>query len=389
MSANFYRLKNNVQEYPWGSKTMMAGLADNKDDKIQAELWIGAHPKSPSIIAETGTPLDEFIEKNPGLILGKDAGKFENKLPFLMKLIAVGSPLSVQVHPNKEQAAAGFARENAALLPIDSPQRNYRDPNHKPETICALSEFTLLCGFRKPGEIYDLFKMLLLRSLRDEIELLKKRDIRGFFQNLINSDKSRQKLIVSDFTASASSRIGLQSEAFPLCMELLSANKDDITALMPLMLNIIKLESGEALNIPSGRLHTYISGLGIELMANSDNVIRGGLTSKHVDIPELMNITVFEPSAMVPFRPETKQDGLAVYETSAEEFTLSEVKTADNIFNAKKEHGLEILFCTGGVSTIDFGGAKDEIKQGDSLLIPASSAGYSLSGNGRIFIASL
>ena len=390
MPENIYYLKNKIQEYEWGSKTMMSGLVDNPDAKRFAELWMGVHPKAPSMVLENGKdiPLDQLIETHPDFMLGRSAAKFQNKLPFLMKLLAVENPLSVQVHPDKEQAQTGFARESR--LSFDSPERNYRDINHKPETICALSDFTLLCGFRKPGEIYDLFKMTLQRSLKEEIELLKKRDIKGFFRALLDFDKVRRKVILSDFSASASSRIGMQNEAFPLSMELIERYPGDITALIPLMLNLIKLEPGMALNIPSGRLHAYISGLGIELMADSDNVVRAGLTPKHIDLQELMNIAVFEPDTMIPFKPERNPAGLALYETGADEFLLAEIEVGQIPFVSPQERETEILFCVDGNLQISFkDGSPYNVKKGESVIVPCGAGSYSLSGKASVFSASV
>ena len=390
MSEKIYYLKNKVQEYEWGSKTMMSAFVDNPDGKNLAELWIGVHPKAPSIVSENGkeVTLDQLIQADPDFMLGRNAAKFQNKLPFLMKLLAVENPLSVQAHPNKEQAQAGFARENG--LPLDSPERNYRDANQKPETICALSDFTLLCGFRKPGEIYDLFKMTVHRNLKEEIELLKKRNIKDFFRALLDFDKVRRKVLLSEFTASASSRIGMQDEAFPLSMELIEKYPGDVTALMPLMLNLIKLKPGMALNIPTGCLHTYINGLGIEVMANSDNVVRAGLTPKHIDLQELMNIAVFEPNTAIPYKPERNSDGLAVYETGASEFALAEIEVGQTPFVSAKERGADILLCVDGSLQITFGESPPrDIKQGESVIAPSGAGSYRLSGKASVFRASL
>ena len=390
MPENIYYLKNKVQEYEWGSKTMMSALVDNPDGKRFAELWIGVHPKAPSTVSENGKDirLDRLIQANPDFMLGRSAAKFQNKLPFLMKLLSVENPLSVQVHPDKEQAQAGFARESG--LPLDSPERNYRDANQKPETICALSDFILLCGFRKPGEIYDLFKMTVHRNLKEELEFLKKRDIKGFFRTLLDFDRVRRKVLLSEFTASVSSRIGLQNEAFPLSLEFIERYPDDITALMPLMLNLVKLEPGMALNIPVGRLHTYISGLGIELMADSDNVVRVGLTSKHIDIQEVMNIAVFETDVIVPFKPERDRNGVAVYETGADEFILAEIKVGQTPFVSSRERDTEILFCVDGSLQISFGDAPSyDVKRGGSIMIPSGAGSYRLYGDASVFRASV
>ena len=387
---NIYYLKNKVQEYEWGSKTMMSAFVDNPDGNRLAELWIGTHPKAPSLVSENGKEitLGQLIQANPDFMLGPSASRFQNGLPFLMKIVSVENPLSIQVHPNEEQAKSGFARESA--LPLDSPERNYRDANQKSEIICALSDFTLLCGFRKPGEIYDLFKMTVHRGLKEEIELLKKRNIKDFFHTLLNFDRVRRKVLLSEFVASASSRIGMQDEAFPLCMELIDKYPGDVTALMPLMLNLIKLKPGEALNITTGCLHTYINGLGIELMTNSDNVVRAGLTSKHIDLQELMNITAFEPDITIPYRPERNSNGLAAYETDASEFTLAEIEVGQTPFVSPQERGADILLCVDGSLQITFlEGSPSDIKQGESVIVPSGAGSYRLSGKASVFKASV
>lgn len=393
---NFYRLKNTVRDYDWGSKSMMSHMLgiENPEKKTIAEIWLGAHPLSPSAVIDGSEEitLDKFIEKNPETVLGqKTVEKFNSTLPFLMKILAVEKPLSIQVHPDKIQALKGYERENAEGLAIDSPLRCYRDLNHKPETICALTPFTILCGFRKAGEIYEIFKLATPVNLRSELELLKQRDIRGFVERLLKFDKIRAKLLLNEFKAAASSRMSTRSEAFPLCMELLSLFPNDVSALMPALLHIVTLEPGMALNIPSGELHAYISGLGIELMASSDNVIRCGLTTKAVNIPEFLNIAKFESAEFTPVAPVSASAGISIYESGAEEFLLTEIKPEGSaLVTPEKTVSAKILFCVEGEAELNFAdNVSCALKSGESLLIPANAPSYSVSGECRVFAASV
>jgi len=257
--TKLYKLKNSIKNYEWGSATILPEFLGLKNEggKPFAEMWLGTHPLAPS-----QTQID-----------GKDVNLNEvsGELPFLLKLLAVEKPLSIQVHPNKEQAQKGFEKENEAGLEIDSPARNYKDQNAKSEIICAITPFTLMAGFREPKEIYA---------------------------NLST----------------------VSSEQWQLIKKLESLYPDDSGVFSPLYLNLITLQPGQGLFIPPNTPHTYISGFGVELMNNSDNVIRGGLTHKHIDTDEFKRT-----ASPIPFIPQIitpKNDTKVCYPMPEEDFYL-------------------------------------------------------------------
>jgi len=295
-------LKNPVQEYAWGSNTAIQELLGKPvpSDKPMAEMWMGAHPKAPSkvLIDEQWRSLDEVIEGSPESILGKRvAEEFGNKLPFLFKVLAADRPLSIQVHPNLEQAREGFARENRLGIPLDAPNRNYRDDNHKPELLLAVTYFTGLKGFRKIEEILGMMERIAPSGLAFELNQLRKKPeasgLKSFFNALMTMDKSRQKKVLGE-AVSLAEKLADQDPAFHWMVELNREYPQDMGIFSPVILNFVELRPGEAMYLEAGELHSYLNGLAMELMANSDNVLRGGLTPKYIDMPELLKIADFK-----------------------------------------------------------------------------------------------
>ena len=296
---NIYFLKNIVQEYAWGSPTLIPGLMGygNSEKKPQAEMWIGAHPKAPSLVIDDGktVPLSRFISESPEEILGSDAAKrFDNSLPFLLKILAAQSPLSIQVHPNLQQARDGFARENSTGIPLDSPERNYRDANHKPETVCALTPFQALNGFREPSEAADLLKISAGTSLENEIKLLERGDIKSFYTRIMTMDSEERNRLLSEFITSAG-ELQHENGIFRWCMKLHNDFPGDIGILSPVILNLVRLEPGLSMNLAAGQLHAYLQGLAVEIMANSDNVIRRRAYRKARGYPRTAQHSVLRP----------------------------------------------------------------------------------------------
>jgi mannose-6-phosphate isomerase len=289
-------LKNTIQEYAWGSPKAIPDLLGrrNPGNKPQAELWMGAHPKATSLVQYHGqwVSLLDLINKNPLDVLGKNAAKnFNNKLPYLFKVLAAAKPLSIQAHPNLNQAREGFQRENAQRIPLDAPHRNYRDANHKPECICALTQFWALSRFRRISGILSYLKKVCAHGLDAEIDNLKQQPtsdgLKRFYTALMTMDADRQNRIVAQALEQAQ-RFEAEDPVFNWMLKIADDYPKDIGVLAPILLNLICLEPGQALFLDAGELHAYLEGLGIELMANSDNVLRGGLTPKHVDVPELV-----------------------------------------------------------------------------------------------------
>jgi mannose-6-phosphate isomerase len=393
-------LKNPIQEYAWGSKTHIQALLGKPEsiEKPMAELWMGAHPKAPSQVIIDGEwqSLDQVIKKDPESILGKNvAEKFSNQLPFLFKILAAERPLSVQVHPSIEQAREGFARENDLGIPLDAPNRNYRDANHKPEILCALTPFQGLKGFRKIDEILNLMDQLSLTVLSEELNRLKKEPdgggLKRFFSSLMSMDKVRQAEVAVEAARSAE-KIAYEDPAFQWIMELNKEYPGDIGILTPVILNLVQLEPGEAIYLPAGELHAYLDGLGIELMANSDNVLRGGLTPKHIDVPELLNVVNFESGPVQKVKPANIDVCRMLYETPAEEFQLFMI-SVDNgkSFTSPKNRSVEILICLKGEAKIEDLGCGESITvtQGQSIVIPSHISQYWIEGNATLYMASV
>ena len=392
-------LKNPIQKYAWGSRTAipeLCGEVPNGDP--QAELWMGAHPKAPSAANIDGNwvPLPKLIEKDPEALLGKRSAEvFHNQLPFLFKVLAAEMPLSIQAHPDAEQSKKGFSRESAAGIPLASETRNYRDGNHKPECICALTPFWVLNGFRAVDDIRFYIENLCPNELAGELaalsDLRNPQSLKQFFKALMMKPKDKVCLILEE-ALEAAKRQGGDDPVYSWIIRLLGTYPMDIGALAPALLNLIVLRPGEALYLSSGRLHAYLDGVGMELMANSDNVLRGGLTPKHIDVPELMKVLRFEETRPEILRPVQEAPGIRRYHTPAEEFALSEI-TVDGLlrFKNRENAGAEILFCLEGTSKAseDFVASELTLSKGMSIFVPASVKEYSLGGKAVFYMASM
>ena len=393
-------LKNSIQEYAWGSTQAIPDLLGRKNPerKTQAELWMGAHPKAPSRVQHNGQwiSLSELIAKNPIDVLGKKVAQdFNNHLPYLFKVLAAAKPLSIQAHPSLHQAREGFQRENAQKIPLDAPNRNYRDDNHKPECICALTRFWALSRFRKISGILAYFTKLNLQQLEAELADFKKRPtangLKRFYTSLMRLDRDHQKRVVAEALGQIR---GFESEdaVFKWMLKLAEDYPNDIGALSPILLNLICLEPGQALFLDAGELHAYLEGLGIELMANSDNVLRGGLTPKHVDVPELLRVLKFEDRDVTLLKPGKSIANEFVYPSPAAEFVLSVITLSRGAtYQSPKSRSVEILICTRGKATIlDLSDETEtQLSQGVSAIVPASVERYRIKGQGICYKAAV
>lgn len=394
-------LENEILEYSWGSEKFIPELLGKNPpyNKPQAELWMGAHTKAPSkvIVDNAIIPLNRLIEKYPEDILGnKTSKRYSGEMPFLFKVLSASKPLSIQAHPDKKQAEAGYIRENNMLIPVDSVNRSYRDNNHKPELICALTDMWALKGFREPGEILELFEPLEEISGKTGIDMLKKKPdekgIESFFMHLMGMEKPMALALVNEAVEFICSK-KTKNHAYEWMIRLSLEYPGDIGVFSPLYLNVIKLKPGDAIFLPARELHAYLSGSGLEIMANSDNVLRGGLTQKHIDKEELMNVLSF-----IPEKPQIitgkNEDGVETFfNTNSEEFILSMINLPEKKSTYKKEgeRSIEIMLCTEGNASITdiFHGNSIEIKKGISLLIPAAVRGYNIEGKAVIYKASV
>lgn len=381
-------LDNPVRPYAWGSRTVIAELLGRPSPSPhpQAELWLGAHPADPShvvrddVVAES---LIELIDADPARTLGPDrAPRWEGRLPFLLKVLAADEPLSLQAHPSAEQAAAGFERENALGVKPDAPDRNYRDPNHKPELLCALTEFHALVGFRDADASVRLLRALDVPALGAYTELLAAQPgpdgLRALFTTWITLPQSVLDDLVPAVQegavrlASAADEWHIEARTI---LELSERYAGDAGVLAAILLNRTVLQPGEALYLPAGNLHTYLSGAGIEVMANSDNVLRGGLTPKHVDVPELLRVLDFAaaPPSVCSGHPD---DGWIRYDTPAKEFRLRRfVGDAASAWVAVPDGGPRILACTSGSALLRHDAVELKLESGTSVFLAAADTG--------------
>jgi mannose-6-phosphate isomerase len=405
-AQELYLLKNPVKHYQWGSPKWipaMLGL-DNSGGEPWAELWMGAHPASPSMLCVQGMEksLGQLIAGDPCRYLGKEWAA-SGALPFLFKLLAASRPLSIQAHPGKEQARQGWLRENEKGIPPDALERNYRDDNHKPEIICALSPFTALCGFRSPMEISALLSHFFANaslSLQSGLAplwavLTNTREgglsaLRGFLKNLFAIPATLRKELTS-YVLSTPSVPGFYAELWTLTRSFAGLYPEDPGILSPLYLNLLRLKPGEAMYLPAGILHAYVEGFGVELMANSDNVLRGGLSSKHIDVEELMKILYFHPFSPELLKPPVQNpaerfSGVFSYPSPCKEFSLSLIENLQGPFPLQ---GPAIIIVTRG-SLRATGGEETgwELKQGESAFIPPDSR-LILGGDYSLYAASL
>ena len=393
-------MKNTIQEYAWGSHTAICDLMGNKSpsEKPQAELWMGAHPKASSLVKydDKWLSLLDLIKQYPVDILGKDiAVKFDNKLPYLFKVLAAAKPLSIQAHPSLKQAKEGFKKENRLGIPLDYPTRNYRDKNHKPECICALTSFVALYGFRKISEIISLMEKICQKVLDKELINLKSQSnsegLKSFFQSLITINNRRKKQIIEHAITNAQ-KLSEDNTGFKWVVNLYKENPDDMGIFAPIFLNLISLKPGQALFLPSGELHAYLDGFGIELMANSDNVLRGGLTKKHIDVPELIRVLNFEEKEVDVLMPQKNKECEGVYYSIAEEFVLSVIYDEKNIsYTSPEKRSVEIILCTDGKASVTDISINENITltRGTSVIIPSSVKKYKIEGKATLYKASV
>lgn len=388
-------LKNPIQNYAWGSSTAMAQfLGREPSGQPEAELWIGAHPSAPSLLND-GRSLLQAIQQRPAQLLGEAVHmRYPAQLPFLLKILAVAAPLSLQAHPNLRQAKAGFEREQNEGIELGAATRTFRDANHKPELLCALTPFEALAGFRAPNLTVKLLERLgvhgkrlaaklksgepdALKNLFSELMNLPERDSSTLLVNLLKNC-ARQQEVAGPYQAS-----------FRCATQLAAQHPGDIGAIVSLLLNHIRLEPLQALYLEAGQLHCYLNGVGVEIMANSDNVVRGGLTRKNVDTEQLMQILNFESPPVSPAEQEATSTGEVVYRCPASEFQLSRIDLGWGASFSLKAEGPQILLCTEGRAELAGGGTAGRVlEKGQAGFLPSGTAAK-LQGSGRFFRASV
>lgn len=391
-----FALTNVTRDYPWGSPTAIADLLGTEPSGgPEAELWLGAHPDSPSLAQtpEGSVPLDQLIAANPSMALGEEAlTAFGARLPFLLKLLAADKALSLQVHPTQEHARQRFADEDAAGIAHDAPTRSYKDEQHKPEMILALTPFEALCGFRPTAEAAELFRTVAsfikadggeVPALLNEVEMaLNSRMVgpmvvRRAFELLVNGGDATLALIevaVPAVAAAAASGTDLPP-ALATVLELAEQYPGDSGILVSVLLNRVSLAPGEAIYLPAGNIHAYLNGLGLEVMASSDNVLRCGLTAKHMDVPELLEVVDFTPTA-VPVVPTRLTDlGQKVWEPPFAEFALQRVEiAADSDPVPLVQNGPMIVLATAGAVLLDSPRGDLALARGGSVFVASAES---------------
>jgi mannose-6-phosphate isomerase len=364
-------LRGAIRTYAWGSRTAIAEFTGRPVPAAhpEAELWFGAHPGDPAWLENTDgeTSLLEAVAADPDGQLGPVArARFGDVLPFLVKVLAADEPLSLQAHPSAEQAAEGYMREERLGIPLSSPLRNYRDTSHKPELLVALQPFDALAGFRPAARTVDLLRALAVSDLDPFIELLDDQSdadgLRALFTTWITAPQPDIDVLVTAVLQGAIHYVSCGATEFAAeartVLELGERYPGDAGVLAALLLNRVTLGPGEAIFLPAGNLHAYLRGIGLEIMANSDNVLRGGLTPKHVDVPELLRVLDFAPTTEAQLRPPTHRDGMSlVYDTPTDEFAVSVLALGDDQLghevDAPSRHdGPQILVCTEGSTSV-------------------------------------
>lgn len=396
-------LSGKMRHYPWGSRDLIAQLQgqSHPTERPEAELWFGAHPAGSAAI--DGTPLVELIVEDPIPQLGQRShDKWGSGLPFLLKLLAAAEPLSLQAHPSLDQAREGFARENAEGIPLTADNRNYKDDNHKPELIVALTEFELMAGFRPLQDTLALLQQLSSSEvdryacMLDTSPESESDDLRVLFTTWITIPSASRQRLIGDIATSAALALGRPDlpewmrEALTNVVDLHDRYPFDVGVLGALLLNKFTLEPGEAVYLDAGQLHAYVKGLGVEIMANSDNVLRGGLTSKHVDVPELVRVLKFE--SLDNPRITAHHEGYRTeFPTPAEEFTLTKYDlgpdtTSDIIID---HDGPVIALLTRGKADFVGEGKEIAVTAGGAVWIPAADGPVKVRAtDAELFVAS-
>ena len=382
------KLINSVQNYAWGSHTALTelyGIA-NPNNLPMAELWMGAHPKSSSQILDAGgTPrsLREIIDGDKARLLGSKVAERFGELPFLFKVLCADQPLSIQVHPNKQASEIGFAKENAAGIPLDAAERNYKDPNHKPELVFALTPFLAMNAFREFAEIVTLLQPVADAhpAIGDFLSSPNAERLSQLFASLLNMQGDEKSHALSVLQSALDAEQGEPWQTIRLIAEFYP---DDSGLFSPLLLNVVKLNPGDAMFLFAETPHAYLQGVALEVMANSDNVLRAGLTPKYIDIPELVANVKFvaKPAAELLTQPEQHGAELdfpipvddfafSLHALSAKESTIAQQSAA-------------IVFCVEGEAVIRKDEQRLTLKPGESAFIACDESPVQVSGTGRL-----
>ncbi|MGY1857893.1 mannose-6-phosphate isomerase, class I [Modestobacter sp. SYSU DS0290] len=372
-----WQMTNAVRHYPWGSYTVIPELLGEPSpaDQPHAELWMGAHPGQPSVLSD-GRPLDKAIAGDPEGMLGAAVRRrFGDRLPFLMKVLAADQPLSLQAHPTTAQAEVGFAAEEAAGVPLDDPTRTFKDPFHKPEILLAITPVEALCGFRPVEESLHCLAKLQLPELMPTIAALAHGGLRAAIPQLLALSELRRTSLVSAVAERAASFVAAHDPEFintyRWAATLAEKYPGDPGVVISLMCNHLRLAPGEAVFLPAGNLHAYLCGAGVEVMASSDNVLRGGLTSKHVDLAALIEVLDFTDGRVPVIHPVLGPGGLR-YPVPVDDFDLTRCQV-DVDPGVLTTPGPQLLLCAEGTARLASADGELVLAQGQSAFVPAGA----------------
>ncbi|MEN1975330.1 mannose-6-phosphate isomerase, class I [Cellulomonas olei] len=393
-----YRLTSSLQTYAWGSPTAIPTLLGlPATGEPVAEAWFGAHPSAPSRCTRDdgtpGAPMPEVIAADAAAVLGPDVeARFGPGLPYLLKVIAAQTSLSLQVHPRVERAREGFAREEAASVPLDAPHRNYKDRNHKPELVYALTRFEALCGFRAPRRAAELLHGLDAPLAKDLREVLAAQPsaagIRAAFTRLLRPETRPTPEEVREVADACAARLAEGSpspRADRTVVRLQEAYPGDPGVVTSLLLNPVTLQPGDALFVPAGGVHAYLKGVGIEVMASSDNVLRAGLTTKHVDVDELLRNVDYVAAPPIRIAPEKFHGATRVYYAPVDDFELSVTRVSDGQTHPLPGRGPRVLLCLEGRLTVSStADGQLELTRGQAAFVPASDGELTVRGGGTL-----
>lgn len=382
------KLINSVQNYAWGSKTALTELygIPNPDHLPMAELWMGAHPKSSSSVTLADgsvRALRDVINDNPTAALGQAVASRFGELPFLFKVLCADQALSIQVHPNKKASEAGFARENAAGIPLDAAERNYKDPNHKPELVFALTPFLAMNAFREFSQIVSLLQPVAGAhpSIAHFLANPNGESLRDLFASLLNMQGEEKQRALAVLKSALDAH---QGEPWQTIRLISQHYPHDSGLFSPLLLNVVELKPGEAMFLFAETPHAYLQGVALEVMANSDNVLRAGLTPKYIDIPELVANVKFTPKPADTLLTQPRQHEAELdFPIPVDDFAFSLHTLSDEAATLTQESAA-IVFCVEGEAVLENAAQRLELKPGESAFIPASDGPVNVSGSGRL-----
>lgn len=381
------KLNNSLQNYAWGSKTALTELygIENPQGLPMAELWMGAHPKSPSTVEVNGEArsLREVIDADKAATLGKAVAERFGELPFLFKVLCADQPLSIQVHPSKAAAEQGFARENAAGIPLSAAERNYKDANHKPELVYALTPFQAMNGFRELHEIVSLLEPVAGAhpQIAHFLENANEANLAKLFATLLSLQDEAKSRAIGVLKSALNAREG---EPWQTIKSIAIDYPDDSGLFSPLLLNVITLQPGEAMFLFAETPHAYLKGVALEVMANSDNVLRAGLTPKFIDIPELLANLKFQAKPAATLLTQPQRDGETLnFPIPVEDFAFA-IHGLSAAPQALAQNSAALLFCIEGQAVIEKSGQQLVLKPGESCFVAANESPVNAAGTGRL-----